>query len=256
MYTSTMNCWSKIAQDEGGKAFFKGALSNVLRGMGGAFVLVLYDEFKNVHVFMGLTGVKHMQNIINPENIGASVSATEGVVRLSWRNPNPAKGHHCYESNVRFKFSCDADWQSFVVSKFSYEPGPGRPEEYRFQIRMRYDMRCCGLQAPWTSWTPTLRLGNETHTGEDNCVILLQRRAAPETEWDVETVAIEVVTSEREDGDTRAYEKPPEGEEETGAEEEPGRAWGSRPRAPGSWGLSEADARSGEYFVYNWIHCQ
>ncbi|CAL8370548.1 unnamed protein product [Arctogadus glacialis] len=46
MYTSTLDCWTKIAREEGSKAFFKGALSNVLRGMGGAFVLVLYDEFK------------------------------------------------------------------------------------------------------------------------------------------------------------------------------------------------------------------
>ncbi|KAK9524662.1 hypothetical protein VZT92_017033 [Zoarces viviparus] len=48
MYTSTIDCWRKIARDEGGQAFFKGALSNVLRGMGGAFVLVLYDELKKV----------------------------------------------------------------------------------------------------------------------------------------------------------------------------------------------------------------
>ncbi|XP_056450497.1 ADP/ATP translocase 2 [Gadus chalcogrammus] len=48
MYTGTIDCWKKIARDEGGKAFFKGALSNVLRGMGGAFVLVLYDELKKV----------------------------------------------------------------------------------------------------------------------------------------------------------------------------------------------------------------
>ncbi|KAL4631585.1 solute carrier family 25 member 43 [Arapaima gigas] len=46
MYTGTIDCWRKIARDEGGRAFFKGAWSNVLRGMGGAFVLVLYDEFK------------------------------------------------------------------------------------------------------------------------------------------------------------------------------------------------------------------
>lgn len=46
MYTGTLDCWRKIARDEGTKAFFKGAWSNVLRGMGGAFVLVLYDEFK------------------------------------------------------------------------------------------------------------------------------------------------------------------------------------------------------------------
>ncbi|KAL4826007.1 hypothetical protein H8958_016229 [Nasalis larvatus] len=41
MYTGTLDCWRKIAHDEGDKAFFKGAWSNVLRGMGGAFVLVL-----------------------------------------------------------------------------------------------------------------------------------------------------------------------------------------------------------------------
>nr|KAF6267864.1 solute carrier family 25 member 6 [Myotis myotis] len=48
MYTGTIDCWRKIFKDEGGKAFFKGAWSNVLRGMGGAFVLVLYDELKKV----------------------------------------------------------------------------------------------------------------------------------------------------------------------------------------------------------------
>ncbi|KAG3257994.1 SLC25A5-like [Ictidomys tridecemlineatus] len=36
----------KIDRDEGDKAFYKGAWSNVLRGMGGAFVLALYDEIK------------------------------------------------------------------------------------------------------------------------------------------------------------------------------------------------------------------
>lgn len=46
MYKGTIDCWKKILKDEGSKAFFKGAWSNVIRGMGGAFVLVLYDEFK------------------------------------------------------------------------------------------------------------------------------------------------------------------------------------------------------------------
>nr|KAF6356025.1 hypothetical protein mMyoMyo1_017675 [Myotis myotis] len=46
MYTGTLACWRKTAHDEGGKAFCKGAWSNVLRGIGGAFVLVLYDEIK------------------------------------------------------------------------------------------------------------------------------------------------------------------------------------------------------------------
>ncbi|XP_077426943.1 ADP/ATP translocase 1 [Vanacampus margaritifer] len=46
MYKGTIECWRKILKDEGSKAFFKGAWSNVIRGMGGAFVLVLYDEIK------------------------------------------------------------------------------------------------------------------------------------------------------------------------------------------------------------------
>ncbi|KAI8113120.1 hypothetical protein M9435_003126 [Picochlorum sp. BPE23] len=48
MYNGTIDCWKKIAADEGAKAFFKGALSNILRGAGGAFVLVLYDEIKKL----------------------------------------------------------------------------------------------------------------------------------------------------------------------------------------------------------------
>jgi len=46
MYKNTIDCWVKINRNEGSKAFFKGAFSNVLRGTGGAFVLVLYDEIK------------------------------------------------------------------------------------------------------------------------------------------------------------------------------------------------------------------
>ncbi|XP_065353111.1 ADP,ATP carrier protein-like [Cloeon dipterum] len=48
MYKSTMHCWSTIAKKEGTGAFFKGAFSNVLRGTGGALVLVLNDEIKKV----------------------------------------------------------------------------------------------------------------------------------------------------------------------------------------------------------------
>jgi len=47
MYKNTMDCWGKIYKNEGGNAFFKGAFSNVLRGTGGALVLVLYDEIKD-----------------------------------------------------------------------------------------------------------------------------------------------------------------------------------------------------------------
>lgn len=46
MYKSTIDCWRKIAAQEGSGAFFKGAFSNVLRGTGGALVLVLYDEIQ------------------------------------------------------------------------------------------------------------------------------------------------------------------------------------------------------------------
>lgn len=48
MYSGTIDCWRKIASQEGGGAFFKGAFSNVLRGTGGAIVLVMYDELKKL----------------------------------------------------------------------------------------------------------------------------------------------------------------------------------------------------------------
>lgn len=48
LYTGTLDCWRKIAANEGTNAFFKGAWSNVLRGAGGALVLVMYDEIKKV----------------------------------------------------------------------------------------------------------------------------------------------------------------------------------------------------------------
>ncbi|CAD6186662.1 unnamed protein product [Caenorhabditis auriculariae] len=44
LYKSTMHCWQKILQEEGAKAFYKGALSNVFRGMGSSLVLAFYSE--------------------------------------------------------------------------------------------------------------------------------------------------------------------------------------------------------------------
>lgn len=44
MYNGTMDCFAKIAKDEGPRAFFKGSLSNVIRGTGGALVLVFYSK--------------------------------------------------------------------------------------------------------------------------------------------------------------------------------------------------------------------
>lgn len=45
-YKNTLDCWIKLAKQEGPRAFFKGALSNVFRGIGAALVLVFYDEIK------------------------------------------------------------------------------------------------------------------------------------------------------------------------------------------------------------------
>jgi solute carrier family 25 (adenine nucleotide translocator) protein 4/5/6/31 len=46
LYNGTLDCFAKIAKNEGSKAFFKGALSNIFRGAGASLVLVLYDEMQ------------------------------------------------------------------------------------------------------------------------------------------------------------------------------------------------------------------
>ncbi|XP_049785956.1 ADP/ATP translocase 1-like [Schistocerca cancellata] len=46
MYKNALQCWAKVYRLEGARAFFRGALPNVLRGIGGAITIVLYDEFK------------------------------------------------------------------------------------------------------------------------------------------------------------------------------------------------------------------
>jgi len=48
LYTGTIDCFNKILTAEGPKGFFKGAWANIVRGGGGAFVLVLYDEIQKV----------------------------------------------------------------------------------------------------------------------------------------------------------------------------------------------------------------
>uniref|UniRef100_A0A4W3JID6 ADP/ATP translocase n=1 Tax=Callorhinchus milii TaxID=7868 RepID=A0A4W3JID6_CALMI len=47
-YSGTVDCFQKIYRIEGMGAFFRGAFSNVLRGTGGALVLVFYDEIKTL----------------------------------------------------------------------------------------------------------------------------------------------------------------------------------------------------------------
>jgi len=46
IYKSTTDCWKKIWVNEGPRAYYKGCFSNVLRGTGGAIVLVMYDEMQ------------------------------------------------------------------------------------------------------------------------------------------------------------------------------------------------------------------
>ena len=48
MYKGTWDCWKKIAKQEGPAAFYKGNFTNVLRSIGCALVLVLYDEIIDV----------------------------------------------------------------------------------------------------------------------------------------------------------------------------------------------------------------
>lgn len=48
MYTGTINCFTRILADEGPRAFFKGSLSNVIRGTGGALVLVFYSKIEAI----------------------------------------------------------------------------------------------------------------------------------------------------------------------------------------------------------------
>jgi solute carrier family 25 (adenine nucleotide translocator) protein 4/5/6/31 len=58
LYANTFDCWRKIATNEGPRAFFKGALSNAIRGSGGALVLVMYDEFQKLLGFEGGVGAE------------------------------------------------------------------------------------------------------------------------------------------------------------------------------------------------------
>lgn len=48
IYKSSLHCWMTIAKQEGVRGFYKGALTNVFRGTGDAFVLVLYDIIKKM----------------------------------------------------------------------------------------------------------------------------------------------------------------------------------------------------------------
>merc|ERR1719281_2322472 len=53
IYAGTLDCFKKIAKDEGMGAMYKGFVANILRSVGGALVLVLYDRAK---MYLGLGG--------------------------------------------------------------------------------------------------------------------------------------------------------------------------------------------------------
>merc|ERR1712205_149392 len=48
VYKGTMDCFGKIAAEEGFSALFKGAGANALRTVGSALVLVMYGELKGI----------------------------------------------------------------------------------------------------------------------------------------------------------------------------------------------------------------
>jgi len=45
-YKGTIDCFRKIVADEGAAAMFKGSLSNILRGAGGALVLTFNEKIQ------------------------------------------------------------------------------------------------------------------------------------------------------------------------------------------------------------------
>eukprot|EP00611_Tribonema_gayanum_P011615 TRINITY_DN2191_c0_g1_i2.p1 TRINITY_DN2191_c0_g1~~TRINITY_DN2191_c0_g1_i2.p1 ORF type:complete len:310 (+),score=97.18 TRINITY_DN2191_c0_g1_i2:144-1073(+) len=48
LYAGTRDCFRKIYHDEGFTAFYKGAWANVIRAIGAALVLTIYDQMKNL----------------------------------------------------------------------------------------------------------------------------------------------------------------------------------------------------------------
>jgi solute carrier family 25 (adenine nucleotide translocator) protein 4/5/6/31 len=48
IYKGTLDCFKKVASEEGATALFKGAGANALRTVGSAVVLVLYDQIKTI----------------------------------------------------------------------------------------------------------------------------------------------------------------------------------------------------------------
>lgn len=50
IYEGTIDCMRKIWNNEGGRAFYKGGFSNVIRNTGSSLVLVMYDEVHRIFI--------------------------------------------------------------------------------------------------------------------------------------------------------------------------------------------------------------
>ncbi|KAJ2007372.1 hypothetical protein GGI18_000792, partial [Coemansia linderi] len=46
LYTGPFDCFRKLYSEAGMKVFFHGGFSNIIRGTGGALVLVFYDQLQ------------------------------------------------------------------------------------------------------------------------------------------------------------------------------------------------------------------
>jgi Mitochondrial carrier protein len=58
MYRNSFQCFASMYNDEGILSFYKGAFTNVIRGMCGALVLVLYDVFQDYSEHL----IEHLSN--------------------------------------------------------------------------------------------------------------------------------------------------------------------------------------------------
>lgn len=47
-FKNSLHCWKHMLQHEGVKGFFKGGLTNTVRGSGAALVLIMYDEIQKL----------------------------------------------------------------------------------------------------------------------------------------------------------------------------------------------------------------
>ena len=56
-YANPRECAKYILKHEGGRSFYRGASANILRGIAGAGVLALFDQFKQVYVGWRQQGV-------------------------------------------------------------------------------------------------------------------------------------------------------------------------------------------------------